>query len=131
MRRPLQWIYAVIIWLLMIGMVIQVFLAGYGAFGGGFGVRLSFAWLLALVIVLLLIVSVIASLAAGLPWFRTGIAGLLAPLWILQLFLAHTGVPAVSGLHAVNALVMLGVGGFLAAGARMMVMGRHVEGLSA
>jgi hypothetical protein len=123
------WLHAGIVWLLMIALVVQVFLAGLGAFGGGFGPHLSFAWLIALLILLLAIASVIASLAGALPWTRTGLTGVLVVLWIIQLFLAHTGVPAISALHALNALVMLGVGGYLAGRARMMVAAGGVEAL--
>jgi hypothetical protein len=105
----------------MVALVVQVYLAGLGVFGGGFGPHLFFAHVAALLILLLAIASVIASFSGALPWTRTALTGVLAVLWIIQLFLAHTGVPAISALHALNALAMLGVGGYLAGSARRMV----------
>jgi hypothetical protein len=87
-----------------------------------------FAWIVALIILLLAIASAVASLAGVLPWSRTGVTGILVVLWIVQLLLAHTGVPAISALHALNALVMLGVGGYIAGRARRMVTARDLDG---
>jgi len=107
MRRPAGMAYAAVAWLLLAAVIVQFFLAGLGAFGGGFLAHVVFAWLIAIVIVLLVIVS----FAARVPWRMTGLAGLLVLLWAVQLVLAHTGVSYISALHALNALAMLGVSG--------------------
>jgi hypothetical protein len=47
------------------------------------------------------------------PWRTTILTGVLFVLLVVQLLLAHTGIPALSALHGVNALIMVGLGGFL------------------
>ena len=65
------------------------------------------------VIGLLLIVLLAVSFAARLPWTTIGLTGLLFALIVVQFLLAHTGVAVVSALHGINALVMVGLTGFL------------------
>jgi hypothetical protein len=53
------------------------------------------------------------SFGSRYPWRTTILTGVLFVLLIVQLLLAHTGLPALSALHGVNALVMVGLGGYL------------------
>jgi hypothetical protein len=53
------------------------------------------------------------SFGSRYPWRTTILTGLLFVLLVVQLFLAHTGIPALSGLHGLNALVLVGLGGYL------------------
>jgi len=53
------------------------------------------------------------SFAARFPWRTTILTGVLFLLLVVQSVLAHTGVPAISALHGVNALIMVGLGGYL------------------
>lgn len=53
------------------------------------------------------------SFGSRYPWRTTVMTGVLFLLLVIQLVLAHTGIAVLSGLHGVNALVMVGLGGFL------------------
>jgi hypothetical protein len=60
-------------------------------------------------------ILILIGLAFGsrFPWRTTILTGVLFILLVIQLLLAHTGIPALSGLHGVNALILIGLGGFL------------------
>jgi hypothetical protein len=62
---------------------------------------------------LTILILVGLSFGARFPWRTTILTGVLFVLFVIQLLLAHTGIPALSGLHGLNALVMVGLGGFL------------------
>lgn len=53
------------------------------------------------------------SFGSRYPWRTTILTGLLFVLLVVQVLLAHTGIPALSGLHGLNALVLVGLGGYL------------------
>ena len=53
------------------------------------------------------------SFGSRYPWRTTILSGVLFLLLVIQSVLAHTGIPALSGLHGINALVMIGLGGYL------------------
>jgi Family of unknown function (DUF6220) len=53
------------------------------------------------------------SFGSRYPWRTTIMTGLLFVLLVAQLLLAHTGIPVLSGLHGLNALIMVGLGGYL------------------
>jgi hypothetical protein len=54
------------------------------------------------------------AFGARFPWRTTILTGVLFVLLVIQLVLAHTGIAILSGLHGVNALIMVGLGGYLA-----------------
>jgi len=66
---------------------------------------------------LTILVMVGCSFGARYPWRTTILTAALLLLLIVQSILAYTGIPALSGLHGVNALVMVGLSGYL--------VGRH------
>jgi hypothetical protein len=53
------------------------------------------------------------SFGSRYPWRTTILTFVLALQVLVQSVLAHTGVPVVAGLHGVNALIMIGIGGYL------------------
>jgi hypothetical protein len=53
------------------------------------------------------------SFGSRYPWRTTILTGVLFLLLVVQLVLAHTGIPVISALHGVNAVIMIGLGGFL------------------
>jgi hypothetical protein len=53
------------------------------------------------------------SFGSRYPWRTTILTGVLFVLIVVQLFLAHTGVAVVSALHGLNALVLVGLAGYL------------------
>jgi hypothetical protein len=60
-----------------------------------------------------ILVMIGCSFAARYPWRTTILTTVLFVLLVIQSFLAYVPVPVVSGLHGVNALVLIGLGGFL------------------
>jgi hypothetical protein len=66
-----------------------------------------------LLILVTTLIMVGFSFGSRYPWQTTILTFVLALQVVLQSFVAHTGVPVVAGLHGVNALIMIGLGGFL------------------
>jgi hypothetical protein len=77
------------------------------------------------VIGLTILVMVGLSFGARYPWRTTILTGVLFVLLVVQSLLAHTGIPLLSGLHGLNALVLVGLGGFLTG--RNFAFGRRGE----
>jgi hypothetical protein len=64
-------------------------------------------------ILLTILIMVGLSFGSRYPWRTTLLTALLIVLVFMQSVLAHTGVPVVAGLHGLNALVLIGLGGYL------------------
>jgi uncharacterized membrane protein len=62
---------------------------------------------------LTLLIMVGLSFGSRYPWRTTILTAVLFLLLVIQLVLAHTGIPALSGIHGINALIMVGLGGYL------------------
>jgi hypothetical protein len=60
-----------------------------------------------------ILVMVGCSFGSRYPWRTTIMTAVLFVLLVIQSTLAYTGVPVLSGLHGVNAIVMIAIGGFL------------------
>ena len=123
-------IYRIWATLLFILVIVQVGLAGYGAFYAankledegstidedvffdGFGAHALFGYLVLLAGLIFLAIGV----AAGVGKWRLGRHGVLFALLILQVLLAWFGfeAPAIGFLHPVNALLIFGLLGWIA-----------------
>ena len=77
------------------------------------------------IIGLTILVMVGLSFGSRYPWRTTILTGVLFVLLVIQSVLAHTGIPALSGLHGINALILVGLGGFLTG--RNWAFGRRTE----
>jgi hypothetical protein len=64
-------------------------------------------------IFLTILVLIVCSFGSRYPWRTTILTGVLLVQLVLQSVFAHTGVPVLAGLHGVNALIMIGIGGYL------------------
>lgn len=124
MRNTFRWLTSV----LFVAIVVQVGLAGYGAFAAihkaegasvskktiedGFNAHAALGSLIVLVMILLLIVA----LAGGLGATSIRFSGILVGLGIVQLVLGivSTSVPVLGFLHTVNALAIYAVSALLA-----------------
>ena len=53
------------------------------------------------------------SFGSRYPWRTTILSGILFVLLVIQSLLAYMGIPLVSGFHGVNALILIGLGGYL------------------
>jgi hypothetical protein len=62
---------------------------------------------------LTILVLVGCSFGARYRWRTTILTAVLFLLLVIQSILAYTGIPLLSGLHGVNALIMIGLGGYL------------------
>jgi hypothetical protein len=62
---------------------------------------------------LTILVMIGCSFGARYAWQTTILTVALFLLLIVQSVLAYTGIPVLSGLHGVNALIMIGLGGYL------------------
>ena len=65
------------------------------------------------VIFLTILVMIVCSFGSRYPWRTTIFTSVLLVQLVLQSVFAHTGVPVLAGLHGVNALIMIGIGGYL------------------
>lgn len=125
--RTIYWVWSM---LMFAAIVIQVGLAGYGAFYAanklddegstidedvffdGFGLHVGIGYLVVLLGLVFLAIGVIA----GIGRWRLGRHGLLFGLLVLQVILAWIGfgVPAIGFLHPVNALLLFALAGSIA-----------------
>jgi hypothetical protein len=119
-RRGFRYAYLILIWLFLLGVIGQFFLAGYAAFGGisweihqGMGHTVSYPTLLLLVFVF----------AGWLPRPMPLLTGFLVLLLVGQIALAMVGddTPIVGAFHPLNALVIAGLAAHLAWRARQFV----------
>jgi Family of unknown function (DUF6220) len=62
---------------------------------------------------LVILIMLGLSFAARHPRRTTMLTGVLFVLLLLQIVLARVAIPAVSGLHGLNALILVGLGGYL------------------
>src|ERR1700693_2526744 len=60
-----------------------------------------------------ILVMIGCSFGSRYPWRTTIMTAVMFVLLVIQSLLAYTGIPVLSGLHGVNAIVMSGRGGFL------------------
>ncbi len=75
---------------------------------------------------LIILVMIGCSFGARYPWRTTILTALLFVLLVVQAFLASLGsIPVVAGLHGLNALILIGLGGSLTA--RNWAFGRRAE----
>ncbi len=123
-------LYAVWSWILFAAIVVQVGLAGYGAFYSasklgdegatidedvffdGFVAHAIFGYLVMLAALIFMIIGVVA----GIGKWRLGMHGALFALLVLQMILAFIGfeVPVIGFFHPVNALLIFSLAGMVA-----------------
>jgi Family of unknown function (DUF6220) len=117
---------------MVIAVVVQIFLAGYGIFSGRTSnldhhakivetSTLDAHRALGSLIVLVALLLVLAAAAAGYRGRDMAMSGMLLLLVVVQMFLAGLGADtgaAFGGLHAVNAMVIAGLSGAVMARAR-------------
>lgn len=107
MRSIARTIHLVAAWLFVAGLVVQVFLAGLGVFGGpaSFVTHRDVGYSLSVIPIVLLV----AGLLGGLGRRLALLAALEFVLFILQsvFVLMRTSAPAVAALHPVNGFLIL------------------------
>jgi Family of unknown function (DUF6220) len=108
MGQYMRWIY--VGWFGFIAgiIVLQFYLAGYGVFGfhglNDFGAHFLVGDLIGIAI----LIGIGLAFAARVPRRLTIMNAGLVVLMVIQFLLAHTGIQAVSALHAVNGVIIFG-----------------------
>ena len=125
--RTVYWLWST---LMVAAIVVQIGLAGYGAFYAanklddegstiddkmfqhGFNAHAAFGY----IVILGGLIFVVIGLIAGVGKWRLGRQGVLALLLILQMFLAWFGfgAPPIGFFHPINAFLILGLAGWIA-----------------
>lgn len=117
--------FAVISWIFVGMVVLQVFYAGVGLFGAGdMTNHVGFGYLVALVPPFVLLAAVVARAGRRL----IGLASLLLLITFLQPTLAYAreDAPYIAALHPVNALAIAGLGLYIAL--RATALARSADG---
>lgn len=94
--------------LTLLGLLVQFYLAGVGAFGADtWDLHMTWGYIMGIPILLLLILALIGRLGRR----RIGMTALAVVLFIVQVILAQirTDAAYVAALHPVNALAIMGV----------------------
>jgi len=107
MQRTARIAFAVVAWLFLIGIVVQVFLAGVGLFVRGvdaFSYHRALGWLLHLGPLLVLLFAWAASAGRTTMWLSTALLVLVGIQPILPSL--RTDLPFGAALHPVNALAI-------------------------
>lgn len=107
MQSVLRQVHAVVAWLLAIGILVQVWLAGMaipqlGGATGGFETHRNVGYLIGLVTLVLFLTALPSGLGRRRILQSLGIFG----LYIVQSSLPYMGIGALEALHPVNAIVM-------------------------
>ena len=113
-RRIARPIHLVVAWLLVAGLLVQVFLAGMGVFDSSsmFATHRDFGYTLTL----LPVVLIVTSLVGGFGRWETIAAAVMFGQFILQsvLVLQRDSTPAIAALHPVNGFLILLIAVWLA-----------------
>jgi hypothetical protein len=123
MMSGARYVFLVLVWLYVAGILAQVFLAGVGMFGvqRDFAPHVGFGWLLHLVPVLLLIVAAVAKVGSRLIWWTVA---LLVVQFVQPIFaLARNDSPVVAAFHPVLALIIFWLALTIGLKARRLVQG--------
>jgi Family of unknown function (DUF6220) len=107
MRNAARVLFIATSWLLVAGVIVQVFLAGLGVFESpaDFATHRDFGFTLEL----LPLVMVGAGIAGGVGWRLVGLAALILVLFFVQSILIglRADAPMVAALHPVNGFLIL------------------------
>lgn len=97
--------FAVAAWLLLAGVVLQVFLAGLGLFKlSDWRLHADFGWALGSAPILLLVLALVARLERRTVWLTAGLT--LAAVLQPELAAARHTAPLVAAFHPLNALIV-------------------------
>lgn len=99
--------------------VIQIGLAGLGAFGGSFDAHMALGYIIALLTILMLIAALIARPTRGLVIRAVVLFILAVPLQPLLASIGENGSVWIGALHALNGVAITGLAGELMGETRM------------
>ncbi|HET6744574.1 MAG TPA: DUF6220 domain-containing protein [Candidatus Limnocylindria bacterium] len=106
MVRGAWYAYAVLIWLYLVALLVQIYLAGAGMIGLGSGdmeAHRGFGWLLHLPILLILVAALVARVGRPTIWWVVAffVSGAIQPILATM-----DDLPAIAALHPVNAVIL-------------------------
>lgn len=106
MRSIARSVHLVLAWLLVAGLMTQIFLAGLGVFKGpeSFATHRDFGYILEILPIILLVVGLVAGLGRRAALITAGIFG----LFLLQsvFVVLRADAPEVAALHPVNGFLI-------------------------
>lgn len=91
---------------------VQFGLAGWGAFGGDFGVHGILGTVIGATSILLLIVTLVARPSKKFIWLAVALAVLAAPVQTVLAAVGFNVNPWFGALHALNGVVIFGLSGY-------------------
>ena len=106
MVRGAWYAYAVLVWLYLVALVVQIFLAGLGLAGLGAGdmqLHRDLGWWLHLPILLILVAALLARVGRPTIWWVVAffVSGAIQPILATM-----DDLPAIAALHPVNAVIL-------------------------
>ena len=104
MTRAARYAYLVLAWLVVVGIVTQVFLIGLGLFGDSDNTELhaAFGWILHLLPVLVLLAAALSR--AGRRHWQWALA-LAAVVFVVPILAGMEDTPVIAALHPVGAII--------------------------
>jgi hypothetical protein len=121
-----RYLFAGVAVLFLVGVLVQVFLAGMAVFGEGtWSTHVDFGYAVGSVPLLLLLLAWPARVGRGLVWLS--VATLIVAQVQTALPLAKEALPVVAALHPVNALLVFGLGVIVARRSVAMASGREAS----
>ena len=107
MRSGARVLYLILSWLLVAGLVVQVFLAGLGVFDdpARFAVHRDFGYWLSILPVLMILAALVGGMGRRMALLPLAVFGL---FFLQSIFVAfRTSSPMIAALHPVNGFVIL------------------------
>jgi hypothetical protein len=106
MVRGAWYAYAVLIWLYLVALLVQIYLAGMGLAGLGAGdmqAHRDLGWTLHLPILLILVAALVARVGRPAIWWVVAlfVSGAIQPILATM-----DDMPAIAALHPVNAVIL-------------------------
>ena len=106
MVRGAWYAYAVLVWLYLVALLVQIYLAGTGMIGLGSGdmeAHRGLGWLLHLPILLILVAALVARVGRPMIWWVVAffVSGAIQPILATM-----DDMPAIAALHPVNAVIL-------------------------
>ena len=106
MVRGAWYAYAVLVWLYLVALVVQIFLAGSGMAGLGSGnmqAHIDLGWILHIPILLILVAALLARVGSPTIWWVVAffVSGAIQPILATM-----DDMPAIAALHPVNAVIL-------------------------
>ena len=108
MQRTIAWIYTGLAWVILAGLLLQIYSAGTALFGATtFEAHRSLGMALSLPVLALLVLALVGRMG----WRLIGFSALLVVLTVVQMLLPQLrdSVSLVAALHPLNALALGGV----------------------